>query len=246
MLRWHETVMNYAHDEALLHHKLQDEAGRLLALRRYGVLESGRERNFEGITDLVRDLFKVPICAISLVDDQRVWFKSVSGLDGDGAPRGVAFYDYTIRSHRCLAVPDLTGDERFRDNPLVVGPQGLRSYGGAPLLTPDGYNVGSLCVMDRRPHAFSDDELHILSRFAALVVEQLELRTLASQDYLTGCLSRRAFIDAVQGSVRHFSRDGRPLSLISFDIDHFKAVNDRFGHSAGDRVLKAVADACRS
>ena len=238
--------MTYAQDRALLQTRLDDEAGRMLALRRYNILGSGRERNFELITSLVRDLLKVPICAISLLEDHRVWFKSVQGLDEDGAPRSVAFCDHALRSQGCFTVADLAKDERFARNPLVTGPLGLRSYAGAPLVTPDGYGIGALCVMDKLPHAFTEEELDVLKRFADLVVEQMELRTLACQDYLTGSLARRAFVDALQGAMRHFSRDGRPLSLISFDLDHFKAINDRFGHAAGDRVLKAVVDACRS
>lgn len=214
--------------------KLEDETGRLMALRRYAVLDTPPERNLELITGLVRDLLRVPICAISLVDQYEQWFTSITGADLSGTPRADAFCDHTIRSYRCLAVENATTDPRFADNPLVTGSPFIRSYAGAPLTTPDGYNLGALCVLDRKPRHFFEDEQRLLARFAALVVEQLGLRTLATQDALTGAMSRRAFVDAATGALRQFERDRRPMALISFDIDHFKAVNDRWRHPAGD------------
>ncbi|WP_205481816.1 sensor domain-containing diguanylate cyclase [Sphingomonas arenae] len=226
-------------------HKLGDEAGRLLALRRYGVLDTAREKHFDVVTSLVRDVLGVPVCAISLIDETRQWFKSISGLKAEGTACEFAFCDHTIRSPGCFVVEDAETDPRFAASPLVRGNPRIRSYAGAPLTTPDGYNVGSLCVIDGQPRSFSARDLQRLTGFAELVVEQLELRTLACEDGLTGALSRRAFLDAARGAIRHFGRDSRPLSLISLDVDHFKQVNDRFGHPAGDRVLKAVVEACQ-
>lgn len=86
----------------------------------------------------------------------------------------------------------------------------------------------------------------MLERFSGLVVEQLELSTLAHQDFLTAALTRRAFCEGARAALGQCSRDGSPVALLTFDIDHFKAVNDRFGHGTGDRVLKGIAKACRA
>jgi diguanylate cyclase (GGDEF)-like protein len=226
--------------------KLDDEQGRLLALHRYGVLDSLKEPNFDAITTLVKELVGVPICAVSLVDADRQWFKSTQGLDVTETPRSQAFCHHTIRTHQPMCVPDATRDPRFAANPLVTGEPHIRSYAGHPLLSPDGYNLGSLCVIDREPRDFGPTELALLRRFAALVVDQLELRTLAHRDFLTGALTRRAFVDTAISTLHQAARENAPAWVLLLDIDHFKQVNDRFGHPAGDQVLKAVASVLKS
>lgn len=220
-----------------------DEQGRLRALHRYGVLYSARESNFDAITSIVRDLLGVPICAVSLIDEQRQWFKSTQGLDMQEGPRSEAFCDHIIRDDVSMVVEDATKDARFKSNPLVTGDPHIRSYAGHPLVTPDGYRVGSLCAIGREPKSFSPSELALLERFAALVVDQLELRTLAHRDFLTSALTRRAFIDHAESCRRQLARAKRPAWLVLVDIDHFKEVNDCFGHPIGDEVLKQVAGA---
>jgi diguanylate cyclase (GGDEF)-like protein len=224
--------------------KLHDEAGRLRALQRYNILDSAPERNFDIITELVRDLLSVPICAISLVDEDRQWWKSRQGLDASQSLRSVAFCDHTIRSRNALVVENACEDSRFAGNPLVTGGPGIRSYAGVPLTTPDGYNVGALCVIDVNTRSFSDRELDLLARFASLVVEQLELRTMAMTDSLTGALSRRGFVEAARQAFSRFVVDGRSAALISFDLDNFKNVNDTFGHGCGNDVLQDVGNLC--
>lgn len=223
--------------------QLHDEAARLRALQRYSILDTGNERNFDIITDLVRDLLGVPICAVSLVDENRQWFKSQQGLALDETPRDQAFCDHTIRLRQPLVVEDATGDSRFSSNPLVTGDPHIRAYAGVPLTTPDGYNVGSLCAIDWEARQFRDDELDLLARFACLVVEQLELRTLAMVDSLTGALSRRGFIEAARKAFCSYLGGGPQAALISFDLDHFKQVNDRYGHACGNDVLQDVGGA---
>ncbi|MEO6247125.1 MAG: sensor domain-containing diguanylate cyclase [Sphingomicrobium sp.] len=225
--------------------KLNDEPGRMLALKRYGVLDTGREQNFDAITSLVCSVLDVPICAVSLIDEERQWFKSIAGLDVAETPRELAFCDHTIRARGIMQVGDATADVRFAENALVTRDPLIRSYAGAPLVTPDGYQLGALCAIDRRPRLFDTAQLALLERFSGLVVEQLELRTLAHQDFLTGALSRRAFTDGARAALRQQARDGASVALMTLDVDHFKSVNDRFGHGVGDQVLKGIADSCR-
>jgi len=107
--------------------KLTDEPGRMLALKRYGVLDSGREQNFDAITSIVCSVLDVPICAVSLVDEDRQWFKSIVGLDVTETPRELAFCDHTIRARGVMQVDDATADSRFADNALVTSEPHIRS-----------------------------------------------------------------------------------------------------------------------
>jgi len=223
--------------------KLQDEAARLRALQRYSVLDTGPEQSFDLITGLVRDLLHVPICAVSLIDEQRQSFKSRQGLALTETPRSMAFCDHAIRSYQSLVIEDATRDTRFADNPLVTGDPNIRAYAGVPLTTPEGFNVGSLCAIDRESRRFSPDDLALLERFADLIVEQLELRTLAMTDPLTGALSRRGFIEAARRAFCSHVTDKAAAALISFDLDHFKDVNERLGHDCGNDVLHGIGNA---
>lgn len=221
--------------------KLSDEAGRTAALDRYSVLDTPAAEPFDKITSLVKNVLKVPICAVSLIDRERQWFKSIVGLDVAETPRSVSFCTHTIKLEEPLVIADSEEDPRFRDNPLVVGPPHIRSYAGAPLCTPDGYNLGALCVMDKVPRSFSDAQLAILSSFASLVVDELELRLIAERDHLTGALTRRGFVGKVEAELERARSNGGTSFLLLMDIDHFKFVNDSYGHPAGDTVLRAVA-----
>lgn len=225
--------------------KLNDEAGRLAALGRYRILDTPHEDSFDKITGLVRDVLETSICAISLIEHDRQWFKSIQGLDFAETPREIAFCHHTIRKREPMVVVDATADPRFAQNPLVTGDPGIRSYAGVPLCSPDGYNLGALCAIDTKRRKFSEAQISILERFAGLVVDEMELRTIAHQDFLTGAATRRAFVQAVEQEVDRFRLFGRESSLLMFDIDHFKRINDAFGHPAGDDVLKQIATLCQ-
>lgn len=230
----------------MLDPKLMDEPARLAALDRYEVLDTPREPSFDRITDLVRSILGVPISAVSLVDADRQWFKSLAGLDRSETARDIAFCDHAIRERAPMIVTDAREDARFRDNPLVTGDPNIRSYAGIPLETPDGYNIGSLCAIDTVPRQFDPGQIAILQNLAALVVEQLELRRIAERDHLTGSLSRRAFLNEMNRAIALFERHERPASLLLFDIDHFKRINDTHGHPAGDQVIRGIARLCTS
>lgn len=230
----------------MLESRLADEPARLAALDRYDILDTPRAEPFDKITTLVRDVLGVPICAVSLVDRERQWFKSIQGLDVTETPRSMSFCSHTIQDPGLLVVRDALEDSRFADNPLVTGDPHIRSYAGAPLRTPDGYNVGALCAIDTVAREFSEAQLGILSSFAVLVVDELELRRVAETDHLTGALSRRGFLDQAQKEIERYRRGNRGAVLALLDIDHFKSVNDRYGHPTGDLVLQAVSKACMS
>lgn len=230
----------------MIYQNLSDEPARLSALQRYGVLDTPAEGTFDKITLLVKSVLMVPISAVSLVDSERQWFKSIQGLDATETPRSFSFCSHTIKDVKPLVIPDATKDDRFSSNLLVLGPPHIRSYAGAPLRTPDGYNLGAMCAIDTVARIFSNEQLGILTNFAELVVDEFELRRIAGRDFLTDALSRRGFTSQIEKEIKRFERSQHQTVLALMDLDHFKAVNDKFGHPAGDAVLKAVASTCTS
>lgn len=158
-----------------------EEAGRLKALYRYDILDTPREEQFDRVARLARRYYDVPIVLLAFLDADRQWFKSAVGLERRETDREVAFCAYHIYDDELFVVEDATQDPRFRENPLVTGPPGIRFYAGAPLLTPTGYGVGSLCLIDTEPRRAEGMDLSGLRDLATIVVDELELRTLGKE-----------------------------------------------------------------
>jgi len=357
-----------------------DERERLAALARYEILDSSPEPSFDRLTALVSRLLDVPMALVCLVDAERQWFKSRVGLDLSETPRDQAFCAHAILDDRPLVIVDTHDDERFEDNVLVTHSPMIRAYAGMPLTTADGYRLGTLCAIDRRPRGFTADQIEILRELSAIAVSEIEMRlerrrvmeateqarrateehrilfeeaplalwtldaegivlswnreaehvfgwtaeeaigrfmptvgdderaeyeqlarelarekrsvttdrrrrrkdgtivdvrlaitplfnhdgshrgflTIAQDvtedlrlrdelrraamiDPLTSLLNRRGFHELAGREIARARRDRVPLSLVMFDLDHFKAVNDAHGHAMGDRVLVAIA-----
>ena len=153
-----------------------DEDARLAAIRRYDILDTPPDGTFDRITALAARLFGVPVAIVSIVDRDRIWFKSHHGLDVDQIDREPGLCASAILHDGPWLVEDAAVDPRTLANPLVAGDFGLRFYAGVPLRTGDGYNLGTLCVIDRERREASPDELATLADLAAVVVDELELR----------------------------------------------------------------------
>jgi diguanylate cyclase (GGDEF)-like protein len=223
---------------------LRDEEGRLAAVNRLDALDALPEEPFENIVNLVRTILGVPMATVTLVDRDRQWFMAHRGMPSQQTPRAISFCTETIQQREPLIVPDARLDPRFADSPLVTGEPHIRSYAGVPLRTPDGYNVGALCAIDTQPRTFSASEVAILINLANIVSDELELRLIAKRDHLTSALTRRGFMEQAAKEFANCTRHGRSGSLIMLDADHFKAVNDNYGHAAGDQVLRQIAEIC--
>ncbi len=226
----------------------EDEEFRLARLHALNILDTGREAVFDTFTRLAGSVFATPISAVSLVDGQRQWFKSIQGLDVGETPRDQAFCAHTIlRPDGVMVVEDATLDPRFADNPLVLGDPGIRFYAGATVRDAHGTALGTLCVIDRAPRHFDAAARAQLADLAAGVSSSLQLHgalqslnQITRTDALTGLASRLALDNALRHLRDNPPRDGS-VAILMLDMDGFKLINDVFGHAGGDAALREVA-----
>ncbi|MBK8651618.1 MAG: sensor domain-containing diguanylate cyclase [Elusimicrobia bacterium] len=239
-----------------------DEGRRLEAVRRLRLLDTPAEERFDRITRLARRAFDVPIAHVSLIDDKRQWFKSIQGLALSESPRDTSLCAHTILQDAPLIVDDLTADSRFRDNPWILETPRIRFYAGYPVKAPDGSNVGTLCVMDDRPRAMTEDDRQAFHDLAAFVEKELQVVHLSETqgqliqqvaeserarylDDLTRLWNRQGVTDILQREIARAVRRNDTVGIVRADIDSFREINVRFGHIAGDEALRQVAQALR-
>jgi PAS domain S-box-containing protein len=154
----------------------RNEPERLEALHRYRILDTTPEEAFDELVHLASTICSAPIALISLVDTSRQWFKARVGMDVAETPRNVSFCSHALHETGLFVVPDALADPRFASNPLVADDPRIRFYAGAPLTSPEGLNLGTLCVIDRRPRVLDEEQCDALRALARQVVVQLELR----------------------------------------------------------------------
>jgi two-component system cell cycle sensor histidine kinase/response regulator CckA len=154
----------------------ENEKKRLKVLWQYDVLDTVPEAVFDDLTELAANICEAPIALISLVDEKRQWFKSKVGTTVNETTRDVSFCAHAIQQSDLFIIPDATRDERFARNPLVTSDPKIRFYAGAPLITPDGYALGTLCVIDKVPRELRTEQKQALRILARHVISQLELR----------------------------------------------------------------------
>lgn len=199
-----------------------NETKRLKVLWQYEVLDTVPEEVFDDLTDLAAHICETPIALISLVDEDRQWFKSRLGLSLSETSRDISFCAHAITTDGLLIVPDATKDQRFKDNPLVTGGQKIRFYAGAPLITPDGHALGTLCVLDKKPRALRLEQQQALRVLAHHVMTQLELRRHAREpaqahanghQIKTELARARAEITRLRRELDQFKRMVRPAKV---------------------------------
>jgi diguanylate cyclase (GGDEF)-like protein len=221
-----------------------DEEARLADLHHYRIVDTGPEESFDRIARLACAMAQTPVALISLIDRDRQWFKSHIGLQARETPREMAFCAHAILEDGVMVVEDATRDARFACNSLVRREGGIRFYAGAPIKSPSGHRLGTLCVIDRIPRRIDPRMKEMLKDMAAMVVSEMELRKVAGKDGLTGLFNRDFIDDLAQREMNRARRMSQPLTVALIDADKFASLNEIHGHATGDTVLRRLAEHC--
>ena len=217
------------------------ERERLKELEKYNILDTLPEEEFDAITELASNICGTEIALVSLVDKNRQWFKSKIGLNVAETPREVSFCQYTILGDSLLEINDTWDSELLRNNPLVTGEPNIRFYAGAPLRTKNGNNLGSLCVIDRKPKKLDEQQKRSLTVLANQVVAQLDLRQVALKEKELNRLKTK-FVSLVSHQFR------TPLTVILTNAELLKLSCDEYkGHklSSMEKYIQMITNQAR-
>ncbi|MEM6334205.1 MAG: sensor domain-containing diguanylate cyclase [Planctomycetota bacterium] len=235
-----------------------DETLRLNALHQMRVVDTPIEERYERITRIAKRALGVEIVAISLVDEDHQYFKSIQGLEETRTARDISFCGHTIQGSDPLVIPDATQDPRFADNPLVTGEPGIRAYAGIPIESVDGRCIGALCAIHGRPHAFSETDILILTDLAHIAASELSRTSVrAVGENYRSALSPAQRAERIDPVTRVWNAVGmRELiahhlttahhaaydtALLKINLDGFTAINEQHGREAGDEALAEAA-----
>jgi len=221
---------------------LPDEAERLAVLRSRRLLDTGASEAFDRITRLAGSLFGAPIALVTLVDSDRLWFKSRLGVDASEVPRSTAICDHSIRSRDVMVVEDLALDPRFHASPMLA--QGFHFYAGAPLRTRAGHALGTLCILDRAPRRFGAAETRQLADLAALVLSQIELhQAIGLTHEVTGLPNRSQLVADLEDLSGCCPGAARTLVLVeACGHEQLHQAQQAIGATALEAVVRDFAD----
>ena len=239
-----------------------DEDQRLARLASLGLVYSPAEERFDRITRLTHRSLGVPVALITLLAEECNWFKSAQGTSVDQQPREMSFCSHAIMGNDIFTIPDTLLDPAFADNPLVKGEPFIRFYAGQPIMY-KGSPMGALCIIDFMPRRLLFSENETLCTLAKCVESELTLSVLSQEqiqllteldeakrqsliDPLTKLWNRHGMDMLAEREMMGAERHRQPVSVMMIDVDYFKQINDRFGHPAGDIVLREVAQRIRS
>ncbi len=157
------------------------EEERLAALEAYDIMDSEAEATFDDLVAIASKVCATEIALITLIDADRQWFKAKLGFEASETPRELAFCSHAIVDERTTVVPDATRDDRFKDNPFVTADPSIRFYAGAPLRTPDGHGLGTICVIDTEPRELEDWQVEVLESLSRQAMRLMELRKISAR-----------------------------------------------------------------
>jgi diguanylate cyclase (GGDEF)-like protein len=222
-----------------------NEKQRLQALHALKLLDTKAEERYDRLTRVARRSFNVPLSMLSLVDQDRQWPKSCSGQATPECNRASSFCGHAILGNEIYLIEDALADDRFKDNPLVVGDPYYRFYAGVPLRNSNGFKMGTLCILDHVPRTMQDEDLSMLRDLARMAEREFRNSELNTIDELTRISNRQGFIELAKNRIALCAREQLPLSIVFFDINNLAQINERFGNPEGDLALKAFSDLMR-
>ncbi len=235
-----------------------DEVQRQRDLEALELLDTGPDPQIDALLRLAQQVFGIRTILVTLLDNDRQWFKGRRGIALAGTSRNVSFCGHTIHSDDILEIPNVLADARFADNPLVTGESKVRFYAGIALHAPGGSRIGTFCMLDDRPSVLSAQQRQSMQDFARLIDGLFEARALQLQhkhllveldgakrrallDPMTQLLNREGLHQMLPSYISRAQRNGLYVGFIYGDLDHFKEINDELGHAVGDDVLVEAA-----
>lgn len=222
--------------------KPANEAERLATLYQLHILDTEREERFDRVTRVACKLFNVPIAVLSFMEAERQWMKSTQGFDIKEAARKTSFCGHSLVTEGLFIIEDASVDERFYDNPFVIGEPNIRFYLGSSIKI-HGYSVGTLCLIDDKPRSIAEIDQEVFTDLTKMVEVELETLHLSTADELTGLSNRRGFLKIAEHLFQMCRDENKTFNLLFFDLDKFKQINDTLGHAEGDKVLKRFSSA---
>ena len=239
-----------------------NETSRLDALRGAHCAYAPREERFDRITRTAKRLLHVPISLVSILEQDEQWFRSVQGLEVAHTPRDISFCGHVVALNQPICIPDTLDDPDFADNPLVIGPPGIRSYLGWPLELAPGIAVGTLCVIDTMPRTFGLEDFEAMKDLASLAQAELkisEMSTLQNRllmqlstlqrkgalDTLTGCWNIRGFRDLVALGFEDARRKATDLAICYIHVNNLDEVAASAHDANRDALTQLLAQALR-
>lgn len=223
-----------------------EEEKRLRTLQAMDILDSPHEDRFDRLTRMAKRMFDVPVALVCLIDENRQWFKSCIGLNVTETARDISFCGHAILDNKLFIIEDTHSDDRFKDNPLVLGEPYIRFYAGCPIRSMDGSKLGTVCIIDRVPRQLDAEDIQILHDLAELTESEIAAIELSLLDELTGAVNRRGFMASAKHLLNFSIRQNLPACLVFIDLNDFKQINDRFGHAEGDLTLMVFVDHIKS
>ncbi len=193
------------------------------------------------MTRLAKQVFSTPIALVSLVDENRQWFKSRQGLDATETPRDISFCGHAILDDRIMVVNNAETDQRFCDNPLVCGDPNIRFYAGYPLAAPDGSRIGTLCIIDDKPKDISKEQLQLLRELGRMVEEELVETNKSTVDSSTGLSNRNGFNTIADHLLSMCRRKDQPATLLMFHLRNLLEIETQSGGAEADAIAVELA-----
>jgi GAF domain-containing protein len=211
------------------------EEERLRVLRDYRILDTAREEEYDDVVRIAARLCGTPMALITLVDESRQWFKAAVGTDLEETDRTVSFCAHNLEGNGLMVIEDAREDPRFADNPFVTGEPGIRFYAGAPLRTPEGHTLGSLCILDTEPRALGDADRAALQSLASLLLSHMELRR--TSQHLADALDRARVLEPLVPVCSYCER-------VRDDEDYWTGVHEYLHSELGVEASHGVCPDC--